>query len=63
MAVRPLAFRLKYSPEKVSERWFLGIALGGLLFMIGVIVLLVAFKPWPVAKPEQTPAVHHPSQR
>jgi hypothetical protein len=44
MAVPPLAFRTKYSPEKVSERWFLGIALGGLLFMITVIVLLVAFR-------------------
>jgi hypothetical protein len=43
MAVPPLAFRLKYSPENVSQRWFLGIALGGLGFMLAVILLLSLF--------------------
>lgn len=63
MAVPPLAFRLKYSPEKVSERWFLGIALGGLTFMIAIILLLVAFKPWPDAGPEPHTPIHEASQR
>jgi len=63
MAVPPLAFRLKYAPDKVSKRWFVGMALYGLLFMLSVAVLLWVMSPAPSAGPVPSQPIHQGSQR